>query len=279
LSSILRRSRIAGNLATLTPFQIVSFTKTLYHGSPKPVKKFDVEKGGGRFGNGIYLTPDLKTAQFYAAGGRQGSAGQKLKDSGGYVYEFKVSGQALKVNDEIETMSAVVDQIDEAADAAHEIGDRQSSRVTKYLGQYASDYHNCPIVWFADKSKSVMNPFEQVLVTNDSAIKSVKPHKGKVTAAKGDWEKLGYTIEHKGEAKYLKEFTVVALDKSGKEVGHVEFTHMGDYLNPDEALVGPKRIGLATAMYDYAESLTGVPVKPSDNQHGESPEFWRDRLS
>ena len=55
-------------------------------------------------------------AEFYAAGGRQGNAGQKL-NNGGLIYEFKVSGKALYVYGEEATMADVQSDMEEAEEA------------------------------------------------------------------------------------------------------------------------------------------------------------------
>lgn len=97
----------------------------------------------------------------------------------GYVYEFKISGKALKVNDEEETMKEVMDRVDEAEQGWRDYGDPLHVSVTKYLGKWADEWEGCNIVWMADPHPSVFTPFEQILVTDKSVIKSVKLHKGK----------------------------------------------------------------------------------------------------
>ena len=56
---------------------IPSYSATWYHGSTTPVAKFDVNKGSGQFGKGLYLG-DKDIAEFHAKGGRQGHSGQRL---------------------------------------------------------------------------------------------------------------------------------------------------------------------------------------------------------
>jgi len=156
------------------PFKLAPFSKTLYHGSTTPIDNFDVSKGKGRYGQGLYLTPSLDTAQFYAQGGRQGNAGQKLKGNG-YIYEFKVAGKALKVLHEQDTMKEVVSDLEDAEDAFSYVGDVLSAKVTKYLGDWAKEFHDASIVWLAASDMGVLSPLEQILVTDQSAIKSFKP--------------------------------------------------------------------------------------------------------
>lgn len=149
--------------------------KTLYHGSVKEVKKFDVSKGSGRYGKGLYLTPDLKIAQFYAAGGRQGKAGQRIKEGAGFVYEFKVSGDVFRITDEYEAMVDMAGDHEPAEQAQSDIGDYLSSHVTKHTADWVREKYNCDIVWFDEQNAGVLSPLNQVLILNQSAIKSMKP--------------------------------------------------------------------------------------------------------
>jgi hypothetical protein len=164
----------------LKPFEVIDYSATLYHGSTKPVDRFEVGKGAGRYGSGLYLTPDLETAKFYASGGRQGNAGQRLKD-GGFLYEFRIAGKCLKILDEYETLREMVGDHDGAAEAFESVGDVESAKVTKFLGEWISQSHGCDIVWLADNQHAT-SPLPQVLVTDQSVIKSSKPLKRSASA-------------------------------------------------------------------------------------------------
>jgi hypothetical protein len=153
-------------------YQILNLTRTLYHGSTVAIKEFDVVSGDGRYGRGLYLTPDRSMAEFYARGGRQGNSGQKLGQPG-HVYEVKISGKCLKVLDEEETMRDVVDSVEQAEEAWRSIGDLTAAKVTKYLGEWASGDHGVAMIWMAEEG-GVLTPVQQVLVMEKSAIKSVQ---------------------------------------------------------------------------------------------------------
>jgi len=170
-------------LASL-PFKTMTFSGTLYHGSPTLVDDFDVAKGSGRYGKGLYLTPDLEIAKFYAEGGRQGAAGQRLKRGSGYIYEFKLSGKTLKVLDEGETLREMVGDLEKAEDAFSAVGDLFSKSVTKYLAEWANEKHNADIIWIASKDMGVHSPLEQVVVINQAVIKSWKLYKRVSQASK-----------------------------------------------------------------------------------------------
>ena len=75
--------------------------------------------------------------------------------------------------------------------------------------------------------------------------------------------------------------TVVALNDYGNRVGSVVFEHDGDLLIPDNVMVFPqfRRQGVATGMYDYAESVTSKQVVPSKDQNDDARGFWRTRKS
>jgi hypothetical protein len=152
------------------PFALVSFSKTLYHGSTKPIKDWSL-KGAGRYGEGLYLTPDLSIADFYSRGGRQGGGSEKIGDKG-FIYAFKVVGKALKISDEQETMQEMVGSYDPASEAFEYVGDLLSAKVTKHLGDWASDEHGVHIVWLNEKG-SAISPLPQILVTDMSVIKKI----------------------------------------------------------------------------------------------------------
>jgi len=158
-------------------YKIMNFSKVLYHGSPKEIKTFKVGSGSGRYGPGLYLTSNLDTAKFYAAGGRQGASGQKLKADKGFIYEFNVSGKSLVVYDEYETMSDMQNDMEDAENAFSQSGDLTSAPVTKYLGQWADEYHGCHIVWINIKDPKVLSPLNQILITDKSVIKSMQRKK------------------------------------------------------------------------------------------------------
>jgi len=97
-------------------------------------------------------------------------------------------------------------------------------------------------------------------------------HKGE----KGDWKKEGYTLSHKPHPYDESYFEIHAHDKDGKKVGHAEFQHTDDgkhIRSYDDGLpymdTTPKvrvdsahqRKGLASAMYEHAEKVSGKKLK------------------
>lgn len=93
---------------------------------------------------------------------------------------------------------------------------------------------------------------------------------------RGDWSKEGYTISHT-DREPSGYFTVSAFDSSGKEVGNVQVGHHGKrglfsngtYVEPEH-----RRKGLAGAMYQHAEKITGRKFVPSDDQSTDGEYLW-----
>lgn len=158
--------------AQLKPFELMVFKKTFYHGSIKPITNWTL-KADGRYGSGIYLTPDIKIAEFYGRGGRQGSAGQKLGQKG-FIYKFEIAGKALKINSEEKAAQEMVGDFAPAEESFSLVGDLLSKKVTRHFGEWAKDEFDAHIVWFAEKESSPLAPLPQVLITDMSVIKSIK---------------------------------------------------------------------------------------------------------
>jgi hypothetical protein len=159
--------RVLGEVETKT------VSMTLYHGSPTEVKQFDHLRGDGQFGRGLYLTPDRSWAEFYARGGRQGSAGQKLGHKG-HVYAITVAGRCAIVTDIEETAKDVIDTNEEAEEAFRNYGELSSSRVTRYFATWAKDELGVVLLWINETDGGVLSPTEQVLVLDKSAIKKTE---------------------------------------------------------------------------------------------------------
>ena len=72
--------------------------------------------------------------------------------------------------------------------------------------------------------------------------------------------------------------TVKAYLKDGTQIGRVEFSIEGKNLQADQVVVNPefRRQGIATMMYDYAESL-GNTIVPSMLLSPDSEAFWNAR--
>jgi len=167
-------------------FEIKPYKGTLYHGSPKPIKSFDPTKGGGRFGPGLYLA-GKEWAEFYAKGGRQGQAGQKLKDIPGHLYEFEINtNNALYVYDEYEFAQEVISYNEEAEEVFRDWGD--PLKATPFFSEFAQDHLGADVLVFQEKDGGVLSPIDQVVVFTKSAIRSSKPYEAeaslKVTAGK-----------------------------------------------------------------------------------------------
>jgi len=143
----------------------------LYHGSVKPVASFKAGIGApGRYGAGLYLSPDLDIARYHAEGGRQGGASQKLNAPGsGHVYEFTFSGTVLEVIDENEAMRELVGEYNPAGEAFRNVGDLESPKVTKHFGAWAKEAFDAQAVWMNEKG-SVGSPLNQVLVLDFNCL-------------------------------------------------------------------------------------------------------------
>jgi GNAT superfamily N-acetyltransferase len=92
---------------------------------------------------------------------------------------------------------------------------------------------------------------------------------------KGDWQKEGYTLHVEGQPEYGESFTIYAK-KKGRQVGFAGFFHGGESLHPEDVSVHPnhQRKGLATAMYQHAERLTGVKTKPAEDNSPDAQALW-----
>lgn len=145
-----------------------SFSAALYHGSPKPVDNFDVSKGDGRFGKGLYLTPSVYWAEFYSKGGRQGGPSTRTKDKKrGHVYEFNISAdRAMIVNNEEDFLMAIRDGVEEA-DKYYLDEERQ---IYSHATQFAEEM-GCDILVFDPKDSGVLSPTSQVVLLDNQVIK------------------------------------------------------------------------------------------------------------
>lgn len=164
--------------------------KALYFGSPTEVTRLDVTKGKGIFGNGLYLTPDIKWAEFYAEGGRQGGGSYRIKTGTGFVYKVDIKPRSvLKILDSEKVCSALRDipHIEEEVDEAYAMGgDCLSSRVTSFYPHLARE-EGADVIWYAETG-GVLTPIEQILVLDNSAIagfKLVNKIGSKTSKAKG----------------------------------------------------------------------------------------------
>lgn len=94
---------------------------------------------------------------------------------------------------------------------------------------------------------------------------------------KGDWEKEGYTIRHQNlDDNHLY---VSAHDKDGTEVGSAKIINPDNnrYIHSDDTKthIDHQRKGLATAMYQHAEKVTGKKMRPSQNRTIAGRDLWR----
>jgi len=93
--------------------------------------------------------------------------------------------------------------------------------------------------------------------------------------AKGDWEKEGYNISHKIDKDKIYVF---AHDKNQNKAGQVTFIDKGNYIKNAPAHIAwvgepHQRKGIATAMYQHAEKITGKKTKRGMTT-GEGPALW-----
>ncbi len=89
---------------------------------------------------------------------------------------------------------------------------------------------------------------------------------------------LGYKLhaEHHdlGDGRAMTK--VHALSPTGEHVGSASFLHLGDSLVPGSVVVHEdhQRQGLASAMYNHAQTATKKLIKPSSNQTDEGQALW-----
>lgn len=88
----------------------------------------------------------------------------------------------------------------------------------------------------------------------------------------------GYVISHFDEEHESgRPMTiVVAHDSNGEAVGSADLLHTGDSLTANNVEVEPKhrRKGIASAMYSYAEKLTGKRIRPHNIQSSLGRALW-----
>lgn len=92
----------------------------------------------------------------------------------------------------------------------------------------------------------------------------------------------GYTFEYRFEPYQDptiadEAIVIVAMDKSGKYVGHAEILlHNNGYLSPNDVEVKPehRRKGIASALYQYAEQITDLKLKPHSVQSSDGESLW-----
>lgn len=162
-----------------------SLPRSLYFGSPTKVTKLDASKGRGIFGDGLYLTPDIDMAKFYAEGGRQGGGSYLLKKENGFVYKVIIKpNKVLKITDSEKVYDVLQDMPDieeEVIDAYSVSNDFLSVKVTKFYPCLAEDV-GANVIWFAETG-GVLTPIEQILVLDNSAIVSFEAVDLKATAS------------------------------------------------------------------------------------------------
>lgn len=107
----------------------------------------------------------------------------------------------------------------------------------------------------------------------------------------GDWKKEGYKIMHSpldrkaahpsdnGYADPSDKFGFrISAIKDGVEVGFalVSWSHEHKGISSHETKIHPehRRKGLATALYQYAEQLSGKRMYPHHSQTSEANELW-----
>jgi len=193
--------------------EIPNYSATWYHGSTTPVTKFEVNKGSGQFGKGLYLG-DKDIAEFHAKGGRQGKSGQRLAEKPGYVYTIKIVGNAIKVEDEYAFYQYIVSEDETAEDAFRDWGALDAKAVTRCISKWA-DNNGYDIVIFDPKEKGVLTPFKQAVVINQSAIKSVSLAKNKAKASSTPTE---LPIAHNFKLRETKKNMWALIDPTGKEI-------------------------------------------------------------
>ncbi len=104
--------------------------------------------------------------------------------------------------------------------------------------------------------------------------------------ANGDWETEGYSIKHIPSSIHYPtnptsdRFEIKAFDKEGNHAGFATFEHHknGPFIYPSMITIGPlhRRLGLATAMYNMAEKLSGKALRPEgpDSQTEDAKSLW-----
>lgn len=110
----------------------------------------------------------------------------------------------------------------------------------------------------------------------------VEEQKAWIPEAKDDWKKEGYKITHEYDKHGILFVFVKAPD--GSDAG--EFQFVDDHPQAEGGLFPmlaevPKehrRKGIASAVYDYAQEVSGLPVNPSISQTPDAKRFWMDRL-
>ena len=147
----------------------------LYHGSTKEIGDLDLKSGSGQFGPGLYLTPDEQWADMHARGGRQGRAGQRLSKEPGHIAKLSLKAPVAVIVTDYDAFGRQALDDEDAEHAFSQIGDHLSQRVTKFWGKYVQDQlYGATAIVFCPEERSVLTPFNQVLVMPGSEVKRVK---------------------------------------------------------------------------------------------------------
>jgi GNAT superfamily N-acetyltransferase/oligoribonuclease (3'-5' exoribonuclease) len=131
-----------------------------------------------------------------------------------------------------------------------------------------------------EETGMTMVPADQVSDDEDNMTEDAKklwdqPNRS-FGGAKGDWKKEGYTIKHVEHGNAIK---VAAYDKAGNKVGSTDVfpSEDGFHIEANETYVDEahQRKGIASAMYEYAEKIMGLPMQQLEGgQTGDGNKFW-----
>jgi hypothetical protein len=103
----------------------------------------------------------------------------------------------------------------------------------------------------------------------------------KAITSKGVKIKLEHNVKRDREGN-IWGVHVSAHNQKGSYLGHASFdiAEDGGKILAADALVLPKhqRKGIATAMYNHAQSITGKITIPSEHQSPDAQAFWRKRI-
>jgi len=96
--------------------------------------------------------------------------------------------------------------------------------------------------------------------------------------SKGDWQKEGYKIHHVGDPK--SSFDVIAVSPKGETIGKVNIGRYETKTKPNLVASNPivhkdhRRKGIASAMYQYAEKVSGGVMKPDVGLTLSAKQMW-----
>jgi oligoribonuclease (3'-5' exoribonuclease)/8-oxo-dGTP pyrophosphatase MutT (NUDIX family) len=142
--------------------------------------------------------------------------------------------------------------------------------------------HGAPIKLYggmsAPRDAETQQKLKELYEAAGAQIQVPEKQAASVEAGTEAWKKEGYTIKgiFQDNSDPTSLISVYAYSPSGEVIGSVRFDNSGVELHPSELEINKehRRKGLASAMYAYAEKVTGAKVVPGEDQSSDAKKLW-----